>query len=61
MDEKDLLISKLRDALEWFTDDDPCEFDHHGYCQTHGSLHDGPCGMRVAIDLIELVDKEQDA
>lgn len=28
-------------------EDDPCELDHHGYCQTHG-LHSPPCAVRVA-------------
>lgn len=25
-----------------FTDPDPCQYDHHGYCQAH-SLHERPC------------------
>ena len=27
---------RLKEALQAFVDDDPCSFDHHGYCQAHG-------------------------
>ena len=35
----------LREALERFIDGEECRFDHHGYCQTHTSLEEGPCLM----------------
>lgn len=28
--------------LEAYVDDEPCELDHHGYCQSHG-LSEAPC------------------
>ena len=34
--ERDNKIKRLKEALEAFVDDDPCSFDHHGYCQAHG-------------------------
>jgi hypothetical protein len=38
LDEIDALRAenaRLRDALAGVTDDEPCQYDHHGYCQTH--------------------------
>ena len=29
-------ILQLRILLKDLVDDDPCTFDHHGYCQAHG-------------------------
>lgn len=43
----------LEDALRAFVDDEECELDHHGYCQTHGSLHSGPCDMVIARAALE--------
>ncbi len=28
-------VERLRELLEWHTDDDPCRFDHNGHCQAH--------------------------
>ena len=40
---------RLRDALESLVDDDPCRYDHSGFCQTHtNELDDGLCAMKVA-------------
>jgi hypothetical protein len=33
-------------ALEGLVDDEPCRYDHHGYCQTHRL--NNPCEMQVA-------------
>jgi hypothetical protein len=41
-------ISRLRDALGPFIDDDPCVFDHHGGCQTHDP-NEGTAECRVAV------------
>ncbi len=36
----------LLEVLPSFVDDEPCQFDHHGYCQTHNlSLESGECPM----------------
>lgn len=32
----------FRGLLLELTDDEPCSYDHHGYCQTHW-LHERPC------------------
>lgn len=49
--------TRLRDMLVGFVEveTDPCSFDHHGACQTHG-WSEGPCGVataRVALKLQE--------
>jgi hypothetical protein len=31
-------VKDLRGLVRDFLDPDPCSFDHHGYCQTHGYL-----------------------
>ena len=38
-------ITALRDVLSDLVarDDDPCYFDHHGYCQAHNWLQEGEC------------------
>jgi len=30
-----------------YQDDDPCSFDHHGYCQTHGTVGEDNCSNVV--------------
>jgi hypothetical protein len=37
---------EMYEALTYLVDDDPCQFDHHGNCQTHylGNL----CGVAMA-------------
>lgn len=37
----------LRGLLTGLVDDDPCQYDHHGLCQTHG-LSEKPCVMERA-------------
>lgn len=41
----------LRGLLSEFTDDEPCGYDHHGYCQTH-ALSAHPCRNARAHQLI---------
>ncbi|HET7128956.1 MAG TPA: hypothetical protein VFJ93_07770 [Gaiellaceae bacterium] len=51
IDRQERQIADLREALEPFIDDEPCRFDHHGGCQTHGFLNIEPgdvCGMVFA-------------
>ena len=40
-------VERLRGALRGLVDNEPCHYDHHGYCQSHGpgSI---PCEMEVA-------------
>lgn len=42
------LLRQAADALLSYRDDMPCRLDHHGYCQEHASLTEGPC---VQMDL----------
>jgi len=37
-------------SLESFVDDEICQLDHHGYCQTHSLTK--PCRNQIAKDLI---------
>jgi hypothetical protein len=39
-------LQTAEDLLRTFVDDDPCEFDHHGYCQTHCAGE--PCSVAQA-------------
>jgi hypothetical protein len=50
------LSSRLNDALEIidvYIDDNPCRFDHHGFCQEHNlaQMNDGRCGNAAALEL----------
>lgn len=44
---------KLASTLADFLDDEPCEFDHHGYCQMHGWLDEGECSMSRARRILD--------
>lgn len=43
--------------LRRLTDDDPCQLDHHGYCQTH-RLSEQPCVNAEALHLIAAWDAD---
>lgn len=43
-------VTALRLALDELTEDTPCRFDHHGYCQEH--MSDGPCRNELAKGLL---------
>jgi hypothetical protein len=47
--------------LGWHVDaeDDPCRYDHHGHCQAHGSLEDGPCRTAAARELLARIRSER--
>lgn len=49
--------AKARELLRRFVEheDQPCRFDHHGYCQEHGT-DEPPCAVRVARQLLGLDD-----
>ena len=45
-------IGRLRVMVEALRDSDPCEFDHHGYCQAHGWMTtDKPCPHGLAAEM----------
>lgn len=51
---------ELATLLGWHVDaeDDPCRLDHHGYCQAHGSLEDGPCRTAASRELLARIRGE---
>ncbi len=53
------VFKQALDLLECFVDEgDPCSFDHHGGCQSHGFLSLKPgemCPHREALDLLRKV------
>lgn len=44
-------IEELEAALRSLIDDEPCWYDHHGYCQAHGLS--SPCEMAEARKLLD--------
>ena len=49
------------ELLGWHVDaeDDPCRLDHHGHCQAHGSLEDGPCRTAASRELLARIRAAQ--
>ena len=39
--------------IEFYVDNERCDYDHHGNCQSHGSTSDGFCPNNVAKEIIE--------
>lgn len=37
--------------------EDPCYYDHHGYCQAHGLQPKGECYMELARAAIKLMEE----
>jgi hypothetical protein len=57
-------VRTLRSLVRDFLDPDPCSFDHHGYCQMHSWLTEGPCPhgkARQILDALEPAPSEQEA
>jgi len=44
--------------LSEFRDDEPCSFDHHGGCQTHGHLDIEPGELCPMVQLRQTIDHE---
>lgn len=47
------LLDTVIPLLEPFEDDEPCRFDHHGYCQEHGSFGEGPCATAAVKEFLD--------
>lgn len=45
-------IAELRALVADLADPDPCNLDHHGYCQAHFWLTEGRCPHARAADLL---------
>lgn len=57
-------IRALRSLVQDFLDPDPCSFDHHGHCQTHGWLAEGSCPhskARQMLGALEPIPSEREA
>jgi len=52
-DEADTRVIELEKLVEELRDDDPCYYDHHGYCQAH-SLDPAPCPHERAAKLAKI-------
>ena len=50
-------VEVMREALEPLVEDSECSFDHHGYCQEHGSLSI-PCSNQIAKDALKRTEGE---
>ncbi len=46
------MLTKALELLHDFADDDACHFDHHGDCQSHGSIR-GTCRNALIKDLLD--------
>ena len=45
--------AELLDALEFFIDDEnPCRYDHNGWCQEHGGMLNGKCANALAMEVV---------
>ena len=43
----------LLEALEFFIDDEnPCRYDHNGWCQEHGGMLNGKCSNALAMEVV---------
>ena len=49
------LEAALRGLLEPF-DDDPCRYDHHGYCQQHFVEPGDRCCVKLAREALDAAD-----
>lgn len=47
------LADDLATALIVLIDEEPCSLDHHGYCQAHGFLSEGGCGVAQAKAIVK--------
>ena len=52
---KELLL-ECREVIHNLIDDEPCRYDHHGYCQEHNWLSDGVCPHKQGKKLISQID-----
>lgn len=50
------LVLRLAELITLLRDPDPCEYDHHGYCQAH-SLDLKPCPHELAKELLKGISK----
>lgn len=51
---------ELLELLGCFVDDEECQLDHHGYCQTHSWMETSECPNKKANKLLTLSNKESE-
>ena len=53
--------AELKDVLGALTDDDDCQYDHHGYCQAHGWMTtETRCANARARDMLASQEDSDD-
>ena len=53
--EAEAMVAIIRDMMEG---EEPCYYDHHGYCQAHGWLDASPCPFKRAAALLAALTGE---
>jgi hypothetical protein len=48
-------VEKLQELIKEFADNEPCKYDHYGYCQTH-TEHPRPCPYERANEMRNIED-----
>lgn len=51
------LLKGCREVIYNLIDDEPCCFDHHGYCQTHGWMSVDICSNEQGKELLTKIDE----
>jgi hypothetical protein len=46
------LLKEAIEIIKDFIDEEPCNYDHHGYCQSHNWLSDSECPHKRAKSFI---------
>lgn len=55
----DAFVASLIELLKSFDDQDPCQNDHHGYCQAHGWLQSGQCHVAQLREIVKFFEKPE--
>lgn len=50
------LLRECREIIYALIDDEPCDYDHHGYCQTHGWMSTDLCPNERGKRLLTKID-----
>lgn len=50
-------IKEAKQIIEDLVGEDPCEFDHHGYCQAHGWMDESECPHARAKKFMKMMEE----
>ena len=50
------LLRECREVIYNLIDDEPCRYDHHGYCQAHNWLSNDVCPHKQGKELIPQIN-----